>query len=64
MIEVKKIGVIGSGTMGNGIAHVSALYGFQTVLLDLNEDILNIAFNKIKSNLNRQLKKIKSRMMN
>ena len=59
MIEVKKIGVIGSGTMGNGIAHVSALYGFQTVLLDLNEDILNIAFNKIKSNLNRQLKKNK-----
>ena len=57
MIEVKKIGVIGSGTMGNGIAHVSALHGFQTVLLDLNEDILNIAYDKIKNNLNKQLEK-------
>ena len=47
MMSIKKIGIIGSGTMGNGIAHVSALHGFQTVLLDLNETILKTAFNKI-----------------
>jgi len=56
-MSIKKIGIIGSGTMGNGIAHVSALHGFQTVLLDLNETILNAAFNKITNNLNRQLEK-------
>ena len=44
MMSIKKIGIIGSGTMGNGIAHVSALHGFQTVLLDLNQTILNVAF--------------------
>ena len=57
MMSIKKIGIIGSGTMGNGIAHVSALHGFQTVLLDLNETILKTAFNKITNNLNRQLEK-------
>ncbi len=57
MMSIKKIGIIGSGTMGNGIAHVSALHGFQTVLLDLNQTILNVAFNKITNNLNRQLEK-------
>ena len=37
---MQKIGVIGAGTMGNGIAHVSALSGFEVVLVDINADIL------------------------
>ena len=52
-----KIAVIGSGTMGNGIAHVSAQSGFQTTLVDLNEEQLTHAFSVISSNLDRQIKK-------
>jgi 3-hydroxybutyryl-CoA dehydrogenase len=54
---MKKIGVIGSGTMGNGIAQVSASSGYVTYLLDLNKDILQKGFETIKKNLERQLKK-------
>ena len=54
---MKKIGVIGSGTMGNGIAQVSASSGHVTYLLDLNQDILQKGFEKIKKNLERELKK-------
>jgi len=43
--------------MGNGIAHVFALYGFQVVLTDIKEDILEQAVNTIKNNLGRQVKK-------
>ena len=52
-----KIAIIGSGTMGNGIAHVSAQSGFQTTLVDLNDEQLNNAFSVISSNLDRQIKK-------
>ena len=37
---MKNITVIGAGTMGNGIAHVSALSGFNTILLDMSENFL------------------------
>jgi 3-hydroxybutyryl-CoA dehydrogenase len=53
----KKIAVIGAGTMGNGIAHVFALFGNEVALIDINEEILNSALGKIEKNLNRQLKK-------
>lgn len=53
----KKVTVIGAGTMGNGIAHVFALFGNQVTLIDINEEILNSALGKIEKNLNRQLKK-------
>jgi len=53
----KKITVIGSGTMGNGIAHVFAQFGYSVNLVDLNQNILEAAKKKIESNLNRQLKK-------
>ena len=36
-----KVGVLGAGTMGNGIAHASALSGFKPLLMDLNEDVLH-----------------------
>ncbi len=56
---MKNIGIIGAGTMGNGIAHVSALSGFNTVLLDLNEDFLIKGLDTIEKNLRRQVKKEK-----
>ena len=56
---MRNIGIIGAGTMGNGIAHVSALSGFNTVLLDLNEDFLKKGLDTIEGNLRRQVEKEK-----
>ena len=53
----KTIGVVGAGTMGNGIAHVFALNNYKVVLVDMNTNILEDALNNIKSNLSRQFKK-------
>jgi len=52
-----KIGVLGAGTMGNGIAHVFAQYNYKVVLVDVNDQILSNAFNSIEKNLNRQCQK-------
>ena len=46
-----KIAIIGSGTMGNGIAHVSAQSGFNTLLVDINQNQLNKALSVISKNL-------------
>jgi 3-hydroxybutyryl-CoA dehydrogenase len=54
---MKNITVIGSGTMGNGIAHTFAQYGFEVSLVDLNADALAKAVQTITNNLDRQLKK-------
>ncbi|UII25556.1 3-hydroxybutyryl-CoA dehydrogenase [Fulvivirga maritima] len=54
---MKKIAVIGSGTMGNGIAHVFAQNGFSVSLIDLSEDALKKALSTIEKNLDRQIKK-------
>jgi len=56
-MEIKNITVIGSGTMGNGIAHVFAMYNYKVTLIDINDEILHKALNNIKGNLERQLKK-------
>ena len=56
---MKNFGIIGVGTMGNGIAHVSALSGFNTFILDLNEDFLKRGLETIEGNLQRQVKKEK-----
>ena len=50
-----KIVVIGSGTMGNGIAHTFAMHGFPTSLVDINEEALYKGKETILSNLKRQL---------
>ena len=42
-MQIKKIGVIGAGQMGNGIAHVLSLGGYNVLLNDINKDILNKA---------------------
>ena len=52
---IKSIGVIGAGQMGNGIAHVCALNGFEVVLSDLSQEQLDKAMKTIGGNLNRQL---------
>ncbi len=51
------IGVVGSGTMGNGIAHVFAQSNYKVLLVDLSQSILDNAMKTISSNLNRQVKK-------
>ena len=52
-----KIGIIGAGTMGNGIAHVFSLYDFKVTLVDIDQSILDVARTTIINNMNRQLKK-------
>jgi 3-hydroxybutyryl-CoA dehydrogenase len=54
---VSKIAVIGSGTMGNGIAHVFAQHGHDVALIDVNQGALDKALGTIKGNLDRQVKK-------
>ena len=54
---MKKITVIGSGTMGSGIAHCFAQYGFDIVLVDIRQAALDLALEKIAVNFDRQIKK-------
>ena len=58
-LKIEKIGVIGAGTMGNGIAHVSALSGFHTVLVDVKDEFVQRGFYTIQKNMDRQVKKEK-----
>ena len=56
-MDNKKISVIGGGTMGNGIAHTFAQFGYEVQLIDISKEILESSLKKIEKNLNRQLKK-------
>ena len=56
---MKKIGVIGAGTMGNGIAHVFAQSGYSVTLIDLSEKALEKAITTITKNLDRMVVKEK-----
>jgi 3-hydroxybutyryl-CoA dehydrogenase len=56
-MEFKKITVVGGGTMGNGIAHVFALKGFNVRLVEMSDELAQRAIKTITSNLDRQLKK-------
>lgn len=56
---MKKIAVIGSGTMGNGIAHVFAQYGFSVHLIDISAEALERAVQTITRNLDRMVSKTK-----
>ena len=56
-VTVKKVGVIGSGQMGNGIAHVAALAGYDVVLSDVSADRMKSALATINGNLSRQVAK-------
>lgn len=54
---MEKVSVIGSGTMGNGIAHVFAQYGYAVSLIDISEQALQKAKQTIEKNLTRQVEK-------
>jgi len=56
---VKKVSVIGSGTMGNGIAHVFASNGWEVTLIDIAQTQLDKAIATITKNMDRQVKKEK-----
>ncbi len=53
-MSIERIGVIGAGQMGNGIAHVLSLAGFDVMLEDVNADQLGKALERITKNMNRQ----------
>ncbi|MCU0387584.1 MAG: 3-hydroxybutyryl-CoA dehydrogenase [Chitinophagaceae bacterium] len=57
MLSIKKVAVIGAGTMGNGIAHVFAQHGFKVHLIDVSEPQLSKAVANISKNLDRQIAK-------
>ena len=54
-MDIKTVGVIGAGQMGNGIAHVMALAGYDVTLNDLSQDALIAALAKIEKNMVRQV---------
>lgn len=54
---MRNIAVIGAGTMGNGIAHVAALAGFDVTLVDVSRELLERAVNTISANLQRGVDK-------
>ncbi|HBT01136.1 MAG TPA: 3-hydroxybutyryl-CoA dehydrogenase, partial [Citreicella sp.] len=54
-MEINSIGIIGAGQMGNGIAHVMALAGYEVRLSDVSQDTLDKAVALIERNLDRQV---------
>jgi 3-hydroxybutyryl-CoA dehydrogenase len=58
-MAIRRVGVIGAGTMGNGIAHVFARSGYQVVLCDLEQKFLDRALAVIAKNLDREVAKAK-----
>ena len=56
-MDIRAVTVVGAGTMGNGIAHVFAQYGFDVTLNDVSQQFLDRALATITANLDRQVKK-------
>src|SRR5262252_2531903 len=56
-LNIRKVGVIGAGQMGNGIAHVCALAGFDVLLNDLTADRIKSGMATINGNMARQVTK-------
>jgi 3-hydroxybutyryl-CoA dehydrogenase len=59
MSDTKTIAVLGSGTMGNGIAHVCARSGFNVLLYDIDQSALYRGLNTIRTNIAREVAKEK-----
>jgi 3-hydroxybutyryl-CoA dehydrogenase len=53
-MTIERIGIVGAGQMGGGIAHVCALAGYDVLLEDINKDALGRAMGTIERNLHRQ----------
>ena len=58
-MEIKRVGVVGAGTMGNGIAHVFARRGYSVLLCDVEQRFLDRALETITKNLDREVAKNK-----
>lgn len=58
-MDISTVGIVGAGQMGNGIAHVFALSGYQVLLNDISQDGLEKAVATIRKNLDRQVSKEK-----
>ena len=58
-MEIKKVGVVGCGQMGGGIAQVSAQSGYQVVVSEINDELLNKGLAAINSSLTRSVEKEK-----
>ena len=56
-MSIQQTAVVGAGTMGNGIAHVLALHGYEVTLIDVDADRLDAATATIAQNLDRQIEK-------
>lgn len=54
-MDIQTIGIVGAGQMGNGIAHVMSLAGYDVMLTDINEDALNAAMEIMRGNMSRQV---------
>jgi 3-hydroxybutyryl-CoA dehydrogenase len=56
-MNIKNVTVVGAGTMGNGIAHSFAQFGFNVTLTDVTQEFIDRGIKSIRSNLDRQVKK-------
>ena len=55
MADIRTVGIVGAGQMGNGIAHVFALSGYDVMLNDISQTSLDKAIATIDKNLERQV---------
>jgi len=58
-MDIQSIGIVGAGQMGNGIAHVMALAGYDVLMTDISQDALDAAVALISRNLDRQVSREK-----
>ncbi len=58
-MDIKTVGIVGAGQMGNGIAHVFALAGFEVLMTDISREALDNAMELIEGNLDRQVSREK-----
>ncbi|RWR33867.1 3-hydroxybutyryl-CoA dehydrogenase [Sinirhodobacter populi] len=56
-MAIEKVGIVGAGQMGNGIAHVFALAGYDVLLNDISQDSIDKALKTVTKNLDRQVSK-------
>jgi len=56
-VEIKKVGVVGCGTMGSGITQVCAQSGYQVIVSEINDELLNKGLASIDSSLNRSVER-------
>ena len=54
-MEIRKVGIVGAGQMGSGIAHVFALAGFDVLMADISQQSLDKALAQIDRNIERQV---------